>query len=77
MKKQSTMVTATAKLFRWSSLKKGWEEKYVVETTDETISQNIIRALTVNPIKEFYKWDCYNSAGIFQGSIFTANTNLF
>jgi hypothetical protein len=68
---------AVAKLFRWSELKSSYELQYAVPATDELIKQNVKEALTKRPIDKFYLWECYNSAGEFEGKIYTVNTNLF
>lgn len=66
---------AHAKLSRFGM--NGLEVIRTIPTTNEAINQAIQDALAKGPTMGFYKYDLYNDAGEFEGSIFSIDTNLF
>ena len=69
---------ACCKLYRWNSVKTGWELQRTAETTDQKISQAIDEALNARiTVENCYLWECYGSDGMLQGKIYTVNPNLF
>lgn len=68
---------AVAKLYRWNACNSTWEQLRAVVSSDAAIQRETIDALSRKPVEQFYKWECYNSAGEFEGMILTANANLF
>lgn len=69
--------TAVANLYSWNSVSSTWIMVRQIPTTDEAIKTNIVEALQQSPSMQFYRWECYNSAGEFEGNIFTINPSLF
>lgn len=74
---QAAGVYACAKLYRWNATVENWEIMQVIPTTDELISQRIVEALDKGPVNFFYRYDLLDTNGDHQGSIYTANSNLF
>lgn len=68
---------AVAKLFRYNACSNVWDLIRAVTTTDADIQKEIVEALNGTPVDKFYRWECYNAAGEFEGNILTINTNLF
>lgn len=70
-------VYACAKLYRWNATVENWEIMQVIPTTDQLISQRILEALDKGPVNFFYRYELLDTNGDHQGSIYTANQNLF
>lgn len=68
---------AVAKCYRYNNVKNDYEPLVNVITTDATIQREVIAALERKPVTRFYRFDCYNSAGEFEGKIYTLNPELF
>lgn len=62
-------------LFRYGI--KAWEKVRTLATTQEAIDAAIKEAIKHRPVEGFYKYDCFNKDGQFEGTIYTVNPNLF
>lgn len=68
---------AVANLYRYNLQKQDYEFMRNIFTTDAAIHREIIAALEKKPPTENYRFDCYNSAGEFEGHIYSLNPELF
>lgn len=68
---------AIARLYRYNAVSSQYDFIYTRQCTNEQIKEAILTALETSPAHGFYMWECYNSAGEFEGKIYTINTQLF
>lgn len=69
--------TAVANMHRYNAQLDKYDFVVSRFTTDTEIKNAVIEALNEPPQMKFNRWDCYNSAGEFEGSIFTISCHLF
>lgn len=60
-----------------SQMKGSWEKIRNLATTDQIIDEKIKEAIQSAPVMDFYKFECFNSDGEREGSIYTINPCLF
>lgn len=73
-----TIGKAYITLYEWSMNNKSWIKQYTAITTDEIIKIQIDKYLSGNnETMDFYRFDCYNSEGVFQGTLYTTHIWLF
>lgn len=64
--------------YRYNAQSKGlWEKIRNIATTDTFIEEKISEAIQRAPVMDCYKFDCFNSDGEQQGTIYTTNPFLF
>lgn len=68
---------ALAKLYKYEAQTGNWQFVRTIQVTDEQVKDEIITALSRTPAKQFYRYECYNSTGQFEGNIETVNPCLF
>lgn len=68
-----------AKLFKLNAMSNSHTLFLTRSVSDEVIKTEIVKALEngIPQTQYLYMWECYNSAGEFEGRIFTMNCDLF